>query len=104
MAGPDNTVTTTRQQIQNYLENMKEPRSIADIDRSIGGSHPENLIDDINHVLKTLKMKGVTFKILPATCRKCNFVFKSTKMEVKIPTKCPKCKGELINSPILQRK
>ncbi len=104
MAEQDNTTMTTRQQIQNYLENMKEPRSVADIDRNIGGTHPENLVDDINHVLKTLKMKGVKIKILPATCRKCNFVFKATKMEVKIPTKCPKCKGELINPPILQKK
>jgi predicted Zn-ribbon and HTH transcriptional regulator len=97
---------TMREKIADILTNLEKPMGIAEIVREVSADamHPESLIDDINHVLKTLKAKGVFFKILPATCRKCNFIFKTTKMEVKIPSKCPKCKCELINPPMLERK
>jgi predicted Zn-ribbon and HTH transcriptional regulator len=95
---------TVRQRIAEYLENMSDAHSIADISRIAGSDRSENVIDDINHTLKSLKMKGITFRIMPATCKKCNFIFKQTKHEVKEPSKCPKCKGELINPPIIQRK
>nr|MDO8083527.1 hypothetical protein [Candidatus Sigynarchaeum springense]MDO8116355.1 transcriptional regulator [Candidatus Sigynarchaeota archaeon] len=95
---------TARQRIVEYLESMNAPRSVADIARMVGSDRSENVIADINHALKTLKAKGIKFKIMPATCRKCNFIFKQTKLEVKTPSKCPGCKAELINPPILQRK
>ncbi len=95
---------TVRQRIAEYLENMKDAKSITEIARITGSDRSENVVDDINHALKSLKMKGVMFKIMPATCRKCNFIFKPTKLEVKVPSKCPKCKGELINPPIIQKK
>jgi len=97
---------TMREKIADVLSNLEKPMGIAEIVRKVSADamHPESLLDDINHVLKTLKAKGVTFRILPATCRKCNFTFKSTKMEVKIPSKCPKCKGELINPPMIEKK
>jgi predicted Zn-ribbon and HTH transcriptional regulator len=95
---------TTRQRIAEYLENMKEPKSTSDIARMAGSDRTENVLDDINHALKSLKTKGVMFKIMPSTCKKCNFIFKQTKLEVKEPSRCPKCKGELINPPILQKK
>ena len=97
---------TMREKISDLLANLEKPMGIAEIVREVSSDamHPESLIDDINHVLKSLKAKGVTFRIFPATCRKCEFTFKSTKMEVKIPSKCPKCKGELINPPLIERK
>jgi transcriptional regulator len=97
---------TMREKIADILSNLEKPTGIAEIVREVSADtmHPESLIDDINHVLKTLKAKGITFRILPATCRKCNFMFKATKMEVKIPSKCPKCKGELINPPMIEKK
>jgi predicted Zn-ribbon and HTH transcriptional regulator len=87
---------TIRQRIQEFLSTIKEPTSITDIARHAGS--------EINHVLKSLKAKGITFKILPATCKKCNFVFKHTNLEVKLPSKCPECKSELIAPPMLHRK
>ncbi len=95
---------TVRQRIAEYLENMKDATSITEIAKVTGSDRSENVIDDINHALKSLKIKGMTFKIMPATCRKCNFIFKQTKLEVKAPSKCPKCKGELINPPMIKRK
>ncbi|HME56133.1 MAG TPA: transcriptional regulator [Candidatus Lokiarchaeia archaeon] len=97
---------TMREKISDLLANLDKPMGIAEIVREVSSDtmHPESLIDDINHVLKSLKVKGITFRILPATCRKCDFSFKTTKMEVKIPSKCPKCKGELINPPMIERK
>ena len=82
---------TMREKIADMLSISEKPVSIAEIVKVVSADtmHPESLIDDINHVLKTLKAKGITFRILPATCKKCNFIFKATKMEIKIPSKCP---------------
>jgi predicted Zn-ribbon and HTH transcriptional regulator len=95
---------TIRQRIQEFLSTIKEPTSVTDIARHAGSDKSENIIAEINHVLKSLKAKGITFKILPATCKKCNFVFKHTNLEVKLPSKCPECKSELIAPPMLHRK
>ncbi len=96
---------TTREDIQVLLENLKRPTSIESIIQNFQSSaRIENLIDDINHAIKSLKVRGITFKIHPATCRLCNFVFKLEKNEIRIPSKCPKCRGELINAPLIQRK
>ncbi len=95
---------TVRQRIAEYLENMKDPRSISDIAKMVGSDRSENIIADINHALKSLKAKGITFKIMPATCKKCNFIFKQTKLEVKAPSKCPQCHAELIAPPVIKKK
>ncbi|MBD3185925.1 transcriptional regulator [Candidatus Bathyarchaeota archaeon] len=102
--GKEDTVKTTREEIIELLTGLEEPISIDVIIKSMRDMRPENLVDDINHALKSLKTKGMKFKIHPAVCRKCNFTFKPLKLEVKIPTKCPECKSELINAPIIQKK
>ncbi|MHA1791151.1 MAG: hypothetical protein ACTSVI_00820 [Promethearchaeota archaeon] len=106
MANVDEKTTekTVRKEIIDILMNLKEPLSVDRLIESIKEMRKENIIDDINHALKTLKAKGQKFKIYPATCRKCNFIFKAPKLEIKIPHRCPQCKSELINSPIIQKK
>nr|MDO8115725.1 hypothetical protein [Candidatus Sigynarchaeota archaeon] len=96
---------TTREEIQDLMEHLDSPTSIEGIIQNFQSSaRIENLIEDINHAIKSLKARGITFKIHPATCKKCNFVFKLEKNEIHIPSKCPKCKCELINAPLIQRK
>lgn len=98
------TDKTTREEIIEMLENLRDPIRVDDIIRAKKDMRPENIINDINHALKTLKTKGITFKIHPPTCRLCDFTFGGQKLEIKIPTKCPSCKGELINGPTIQKK
>ncbi|MHA1681374.1 MAG: transcriptional regulator [Promethearchaeota archaeon] len=95
---------TTREEIIELLTNLTEPASVDGIIKSMQNMREENILEDINHALKSLKTRGITFKIHPPVCKKCNFVFKSSKLEVKIPSKCPSCKGEIIQGPILQKK
>nr|MDO8112754.1 transcriptional regulator [Candidatus Sigynarchaeota archaeon] len=99
---------TIREKLSTFLVDLKEPTGFAEIVKAMSldqaHMHPESLIDDINHVLKSLKMKGIMFHILPATCKKCGFAFKTTKMDYKIPSKCPKCKNSLITPPMIKRK
>jgi len=99
---------TMREKLSNFLANLEEPTGFAEIVKAMSldqmHMHSESLIDDINHVLKSLKMKGIMFRILPATCKKCGFAFKTTKMDYKIPSKCPKCKDSLITPPMIEKK
>jgi predicted Zn-ribbon and HTH transcriptional regulator len=101
----EENMKTAREELESFLEHMSEPTSVAEILGQLPGyTRSEDFIDDINHALKSLKAKGVTFKILPAHCRFCNFTFKTTKMEVKIPSKCPSCRAEEIIPPVIERK
>ncbi|MHA1715534.1 MAG: transcriptional regulator, partial [Promethearchaeota archaeon] len=85
-------------------EESDGPMRIEDLAREISELHLENIINDLNHVLRSFKYKGVKIKIFPATCRKCGFKFKSTKWEINIPHRCPRCKSELIDPPIIQKR
>ena len=99
---------TMREKLSSLLADLKKPIGFAEIVEAMSldqtHMHTESLINDINHVLKSLKMKGIMFRILPATCKKCGFAFKTTKMDYKIPSKCPKCKDSLITPPMIERK
>ena len=100
----ENVLKTAREEIQDMLIGSEEPVSVDYIIRALEEMRPENIINDINHALKSLKTKGIKFKIHPATCKRCNFAFSQKKLELKIPTKCPECKSESIRGPILQKK
>ena len=98
-------VTTLREEIKRYLVEIKEPESVDSIIRNLQTRRTyKQQVDDLNHAIKSLKGKGIKFKINPSRCKKCGFGFKQDKLEIKIPSKCPKCKSELIESPIIQKK
>ena len=54
----------------------------------------KTVLEDLRHIARSRKY-GV-MRMQPARCRKCGFVFKP---EIKIPTKCPKCKSTWIEEP-----
>ncbi|ASI99750.1 transcriptional regulator [Thermococcus celer] len=54
------------------------------------------ILEDLRAIQRTLKREGKVLLIKPAECRKCGFVFKP---EIKIPTRCPRCKSEWIEEP-----
>ena len=57
------------------------------------------ILDDLNHLAKSIKPKKV--KIKPAYCKSCGFVFKE-RSRLKSPSKCPRCKKEWIQAALLR--
>lgn len=53
----------------------------------------KTITEDLKHVAKSKKGK---FKIIPAICKDCGFVFRE---KIGKPSKCPKCRGERISWP-----
>jgi predicted Zn-ribbon and HTH transcriptional regulator len=53
----------------------------------------------LEHIQKTLSKKEGLFRVTPAECRKCGFVFQKRK-KLKKPGKCPVCHGESIRDPL----
>lgn len=59
------------------------------------------LLEDLNHVAKTLKRQsGGKYQLLMRApfCRSCGYVFKDLE-KARIPSKCPQCKSERIDPP-----
>jgi predicted Zn-ribbon and HTH transcriptional regulator len=63
------------------------------------GVHPKEVEDDLHHLIKSLKNMPYHAIIIPATCRKCGFVFHKDKLHK--PGKCPACKGTWISEPLI---
>jgi predicted Zn-ribbon and HTH transcriptional regulator len=55
------------------------------------------LINDLQHIERSLKRQPQKLKMIPAHCQECGFIF--DKKKLKYPSKCPKCKGQRIISP-----
>jgi predicted Zn-ribbon and HTH transcriptional regulator len=54
-------------------------------------------VEDLEHLLQSLKHTEFRPVIEPATCRKCGFEFGPEKL--RKPSKCPTCKATWINEP-----
>lgn len=54
-------------------------------------------LDDLEHLLKSLKHTEYEATVAPARCRKCGFEFGTDKL--RKPSKCPKCKDTWISEP-----
>lgn len=87
---------TRRQQLQQLL--MQGPISPQEIAYKYGADMGE-ILDDLRHVAKTCRVKGLDMRIIPARCEKCGFEFRE-KSDVRCPSKCPKCKSEWIKQPM----
>lgn len=60
---------------------------------------PNEVEHDLQHLLKSLKHTENALEVVPAECRKCDFVFDRSKL--RKPSKCPKCRSTWINEPII---
>ena len=82
---------THRQEIMKLLE--KGPVSANSIANTFG-LQIKAVLEDLNHIQKTLKTKSEKrLNVIPAHCKKCGFVFRE-KERIKMPSKCPRCKSE----------
>lgn len=88
---------TRRQKIIKLLEerdySVSELAMLLDM-RGRGSS--KIIVEDLRAISKTLKHEGKVLLIQPAQCRSCGFIFKP---EIKVPSKCPKCRSSWIEEP-----
>ena len=58
---------------------------------------PKRIIDDLNHILRSLKHTEYRAIIEPARCRACGFEFSEWKLNK--PPKCPECHSTWLQEP-----
>ncbi len=87
---------TNREKIIEILLNTEYPLSAREIAMRLGISEKE-VIEDLRHIAKSVRRMGLRLYIAPARCKKCGYEFRSA--EIKIPSKCPRCKSQWIEPP-----
>jgi len=88
---------TRRQKIIKLLEERDYSVSELALMLEIRGKGSKKIIlDDIKAIANVVKREGKVLLIQPAQCKKCAFIFKP---EIRIPSRCPKCKSEWIEEP-----
>ncbi|ASJ01707.1 transcriptional regulator [Thermococcus gorgonarius] len=90
-------MATRRQRIISLLEERDySPSELARLLDLRGKGATKAVLEDLKAIQRILKREGKVLLIKPAECKNCGFVFKP---EIKIPTKCPRCKSEWIEEP-----
>ncbi len=88
---------TRRQRIIKLLEERDySPSELALALDMRGKGAKKVILEDLKAIQRTLKREGKVLLIKPAECRKCGFVFPP---EIKVPSRCPRCKSEWIEEP-----
>ena len=75
---------------------LEHPLTVTEISR-LAEQPGKDTVEDLGHLLQSLKHTEFKAVVEVATCRKCGFEFDSTKL--RKPSKCPKCKGTWITEP-----
>ena len=70
--------------------------SVTQIARSVG-EPPGQVVDDLRHLLRSLKHTDYRANIEPARCRACGFEFSDEKLNK--PSKCPECHSTWVLEP-----
>ena len=91
---------TIRQQIIALLREADQ--GIRDLSQLLGKREKE-IIDHLPHVKRSINAQKGKFKITPARCRHCGYVFKKRK-RLSSPSKCPLCKSSHIQDPLFRIK
>ncbi len=88
--------TTLRQQMAALLAG--EPCSAFELSGALG--IPEKSVyEHLEHLRRTLHQGGRQLLVLPATCRKCGFVF-GKRERLQRPGRCPLCRGQSLSAPL----
>ncbi|BAD85093.1 hypothetical protein, conserved [Thermococcus kodakarensis KOD1] len=88
---------TRRERIISLLEERDySPSELARALDLHGKGSVKIILEDLKAIQKILKRDGKVLLIKPAECRNCGFVFKP---EIKVPSRCPRCKSEWIEEP-----
>lgn len=88
---------TRRERIISLLEDRDySPSELARALDLRGKGSVKVILEDLKAIQKIVKREGKVLLIKPAECRNCGFVFKP---EIKVPSRCPRCKSEWIEEP-----
>ena len=91
------TWETKRQKLINFLVNQNATLDLRQIMKELEYPSKRALLNDTMSISKTLRNKGKHLIILPPSCIACGFVFQIKKTNLKIPSKCPKFKQQMIS-------
>ncbi len=85
---------TRRERIASLLRNRAlTPSQLAgELDAT-----PELIVDDLEHVARSLDGKGGELLVAPPTCRECGFDGFDDRLNR--PSRCPECRNESIAEP-----
>jgi predicted Zn-ribbon and HTH transcriptional regulator len=89
---------TRRERIMDILEQADEPLTAEDLCQILDVRSRSIIYEDLDHVARSVRGKGLQLLVKPASCGKCLYVF-SMRKSSKPPTRCPKCKSEWILAP-----
>ena len=95
------TWETRRQKLIKMLKDEKFTIDLRMILRELEYPNKHALINDVSSIIKTLNRQNIKVKIVPPSCIACGFEFKLKKDMIKIPSKCPKCREQRIDWPML---
>ncbi len=88
---------TRRERIISLLEERDySPSELARALDLRGKGAVKTVLEDLRVIQHVVKREGKVLLIKPAECRNCGFVFKP---EIKVPSRCPRCKSEWIEEP-----
>lgn len=86
---------TIRQAI--FDELLGGMKTIRELSQALGVSEKE-VISHLGHVERSAGQRGYKFVMKPSECLKCGFVFERRE-RMKKPSRCPKCRSELLTNP-----
>ncbi len=89
---------TRRETIAHLLEETEYPLTVSEICTTLEIRSKRMVTEDLGHIAKSVKHKGLELLISPARCGKCGFDFRVTQ-GAKKPSKCPKCRSGWILAP-----
>ena len=90
---------TRREDVMDYLKN--NPSTISEL-AVLYETVNSVIVEDLEHIFKTLKNDPLQLMIKPAMCQKCEYVFPAHRKRFADPKKCPECHSERIDPQIFK--
>jgi predicted Zn-ribbon and HTH transcriptional regulator len=75
---------------------LENPMTLSQIARKVD-EPPGQVVDDLGHLLRSLKHTEYKAVIEPAHCRGCGFEFSAGRLNK--PSKCPECHSTWVQEP-----
>jgi predicted Zn-ribbon and HTH transcriptional regulator len=99
-----NTWNTRRQKLIKILNEREDVIELKSIMRELEYPNKRTLVEDINDIASTLKSEGKQLLVKPPSCIACGYIFNLKNSKLKIPSKCPNCREERIDWPVIKLK
>jgi predicted Zn-ribbon and HTH transcriptional regulator len=93
--GEKERMPTRRESIAELLTQTEMPLTAREIAMLLGLKSRAIVYEDLQHIALSARRRDKELVSVPASCGKCEFVFKG-RTSMKKPSKCPKCRSEWI--------